>query len=229
MGGLVDWAKSVPSCATSYIPARPQFLVSPDFLIPRMCDCALSHQERALMLNRAPDRSPRGPHRPTRQPAVGCLAVSLIVGILTAFVAGGLATPASARGMSGASGGGHGSAGIGHPVARGSGAHVRSRSSTHAHREHLFADNDFSRFHDFRRFHHRHGDEFANGVFPWGFGLFDEDWPGARSDLADVASRDETDGRSWPFRGRVEHYEPPTVEVTPSGVTIMRGPGSHHF
>jgi hypothetical protein len=81
----------------------------------------------------------------------------------------------------------------------------------------------------FRRFHH-HGDHdrFEDGFFPFGF-LDGLGWPVVPPDLA--LSGDEADQSAWrgpPFWVQVDRYERPTVEKTPSGVTIVRGPGSHH-
>ncbi len=84
---------------------------------------------------------------------------------------------------------------------------------------------DFNRAHDFRRFHRRHR-AFADAFFPWGFG-----WPYVQSDFAggpSVDSGDQVDGNDLPFWPQFDRYEPPTVEKSPSGVTIIRGPGSHH-
>jgi hypothetical protein len=77
----------------------------------------------------------------------------------------------------------------------------------------------------FRRFHHHHDrDAFENGFFPFGFG-----WPVAQPDLAPtVDESDQTEGPWPPVWVRIDSYERPTVEKAPSGVTIIRGPGSHH-
>jgi hypothetical protein len=77
----------------------------------------------------------------------------------------------------------------------------------------------------FRRSHHRGHDVFADGFFPFGFFT---GWP-AEPDL--TVAPDEGVGVDWrrlPFWARLDRYEPPTVEKSPSGVTIIRGPGSHH-
>jgi len=69
--------------------------------------------------------------------------------------------------------------------------------------------------------HHGERDDFGAGFFPLG-------WPLAEPDLA---TADESDGMGWVpprFWMPVERYQPPTVEKTPSGVTIIRGPGSSH-
>jgi hypothetical protein len=75
-----------------------------------------------------------------------------------------------------------------------------------------------------RHLHHRDHDLFADGFFPFGLG-----WPVSDPDFAPAV--DETNGTDWrppPFWFRFDRYEPPTVEKSPSGVTIIRGPGSHH-
>lgn len=85
----------------------------------------------------------------------------------------------------------------------------------------------FRHAHEFRRFHGHERGDFANGFFPFGF------WPGFGWPVAqqDLAAADDTGGMDsgppffWP---QVERYQPPTVEKTPSGVTIIRGPGSSH-
>jgi len=78
----------------------------------------------------------------------------------------------------------------------------------------------------FGRFHHRDRDMFADGFFPFGF-FPGFGWPD-QPDLAAADQGDQPDWRSLPFWARVDRYEPPTVEKAPSGVTIIRGPGSHH-
>jgi hypothetical protein len=81
---------------------------------------------------------------------------------------------------------------------------------------------DFDRARDFRHFHRRDRELF----FPWGFG-----WPYVQSDFAGASSADsgdEIDWRTLPFWRQFDRYQPPTVEKSPSGVTIIRGPGSHH-
>jgi len=74
------------------------------------------------------------------------------------------------------------------------------------------------------RGHHRHHDLFADGFFPFGFAV-----PVREPDLA--AAADDSEGIDWrrpPYWLHFDRYEPPTVEKSPSGVTIIRGPGSHH-
>lgn len=76
----------------------------------------------------------------------------------------------------------------------------------------------------FHHAHHRDRHRFDDGFFPFGFG-----WPISEPDLAGTV--DDGDGIDWrrpPFWLHVDQYEPPTVEESPSGVTIIRGPGSHH-
>lgn len=84
---------------------------------------------------------------------------------------------------------------------------------------------DFGRTHGFRRFHHHRRDLLAESFFPWGFG-----WPLLQSDFPSepIDASDEADWRSLPFWRQFDRYQPPTVEKSPSGVTIIRGPGSHH-
>jgi len=81
----------------------------------------------------------------------------------------------------------------------------------------------------FRRFHHhRDRDALEDAFFPFGF-LDGLGWPVGQPDLA--LSGDADDQTAWrgpPFWIQVDRYERPTVEKTPSGVTIIRGPGSHH-
>jgi len=81
----------------------------------------------------------------------------------------------------------------------------------------------------FRRFHHqRDRDALEDAFFPFGF-LDGLGWPAGQPDLD--LSGDEADQTAWrgpPFWVQLDHYERPTVEKTPSGVTIIRGPGSHH-
>jgi hypothetical protein len=109
---------------------------------------------------------------------------------------------------------------------------ARSLDSTRravSRRDDLFADEDFDRSRDFRHFHHRHRDRFADGLFPFGF-FGETGTSAAQSDLS--AAGDDVgngDGQGPPFQTRSTRYERPTVETTPSGVTIIRGPGSHRF
>lgn len=103
---------------------------------------------------------------------------------------------------------------------------VTSLSRSHSGREEFEAREDFERAREFRRFHHRDRDRFADAFFPFGFfpgfGWFDQ------PELAAAPRDDQADWRSLPFWVRLDRYAPPTVETTPSGVTIIRGPGSHH-
>jgi hypothetical protein len=176
------------------------------------------------------------------------LWIYLFAGLLIAAGTGELTASASARGMNGGSVGGTnrsvGSSSSGRTISaptQGSasrlhGLHARSILSTrrfgsHRDRDDIFADDDFGRSRDFRRFRH-HRDEFADTFFPFGFsGDFGS--PVAQSDLSAAANGteegDDGDSRGLPFRTRGERYERPSVEKTPSGVTIIRGPGSHHI
>jgi hypothetical protein len=81
--------------------------------------------------------------------------------------------------------------------------------------------------HGFRHFHHRDRDDFAGGFFPFGFWP-STGWPDAEPDLAAADGADGFDWRMLRYWRPVERYQPPTVEKTPSGVTIIRGPGSSH-
>jgi hypothetical protein len=169
----------------------------------------------------------------------------LFAGLLIAAGTGELTASASARGMNGGSvGSTNGSVGSGRTISapthgsasRLHGLHARSILSTrrfgsHRDRDDIFADDDFRRFRDFRDFRH-HRDEFADTFFPFGFsGDFGSSV--AQSDLSAAANGteegDDGDWRGLPFHTRGERYERPSVEKTPSGVTIIRGPGSHHI
>jgi len=79
-----------------------------------------------------------------------------------------------------------------------------------------------------RRFHHHNRHFFGQTFFPFGF--FDGfGWPSVQSELAQApVGGDDVGDSSPPFQGRPARYEPPKVETTASGVTIIRGPGSHH-
>ncbi len=91
----------------------------------------------------------------------------------------------------------------------------------------IFVDDDFDRFRDLhKRFHHHRRDFLDNGLFPFGF--FGA-WPSVEPDLSAAADDVSDDGDAPSFRRRPERYEPPTVETSPSGVIIIRGPGSHRF
>ncbi len=161
------------------------------------------------------------------------LTLSLLAGLLIAAGAIGLALPASANNAPVGSVS-MGSPGSGRMISTSpTGArHTRSILSLHrfgARRERFEAREAFARAREFRRFHHRGRDVFADAFFPFGFfgGL---GWPFTQPDLAVVATDegDQADWRTLPFWVRVDRYEPPTVEKAPSGVTIIRGPGSHH-
>ncbi len=161
------------------------------------------------------------------------LSVSLMTGFLITAVVGGLALPASANntpaGSISMSSPSHGRMTSG--TAMGS---LHARSIIRLHRPRFRSDdfgarNDFERAREFRRFHHGDHGVFANGFFPFGFfGGFS--WPFIEPELAAAAADEgnQADWRSLPFWLRPDRYEPPTVEKAPSGVTIIRGPGSHH-
>lgn len=156
--------------------------------------------------------------------------ISLLAGLLIAVGAGQLATPANARGMHGGSIGNetpadHASLSFGRSTMEFNGAHAPRFAFR---RDGGFAREDFDRFRGLRRFHHRHRNESAEGFVPFGF-FGDWGWPIAQTDLlAGDEGSEAADERGPPFRKPLGRYEPPTVETTPSGVTIIRGPGSRH-
>ncbi len=175
---------------------------------------------------------PRGPR--VRLAMARRLSLSLVTGLLMATGAGGLALPASAnngpaRSMSmSAPSTGRMTSG----TAMGS---LHTRSIVSLHRPHFSSDDFgarkdfFERARTFRRFHHRDRGRFANAFFPFGF-FSGFSWPFVEPELA-AAAADQGDQADWPnvpFWLRADRYEPPTVEKAPSGVTIIRGPGSHH-
>lgn len=132
--------------------------------------------------------------------------------------------PVGSMSVGSSMGGGH--------IASGARQFGASRSILFTHRSQLHRG-DFRRFKDFdrargfRHFHHRDRDVFAGDFFPFGFW----GWPWPQTDVAantDALSGEETDWRSSLFRAWLDRYQPPTVEKSPSGVTIIRGPGSHH-
>jgi len=168
---------------------------------------------------------------------------SLATLVITAGVSG-LSAAGDARGVTGGMTGGGGSTIVGSSMTgrmvtaptsgatsrRSSGLHARSMSSMRrfgSREGDIFVDDDFDRFHDFhRRFHHHRRDFLDDGFFPFGF--FGS-WPSVEPDLSAAADDGSDDGDARSFRRRPERYESPTVEMTPSGVTIIRGPGSHRF
>lgn len=138
------------------------------------------------------------------------ISASLLSGLLVILGTGWLALPARANNTSVGSVS-TGSSSGGRMTAVASGAR-QTRSTVSLHQM------------DFHRGHHRDRDRLAHGFFPFGFG-----WPIGEPDL--TATADDGDAIDWrrpPFWIQVERYEPPTVEKSPSGVTIIRGPGSHH-
>jgi hypothetical protein len=105
--------------------------------------------------------------------------------------------------------------------------HTHAFVSLHRFRFHRGDVEAFEHARGSRRFHHHGHGNFADGFFPFGF-FPGFGWPVAEPD---VALADGGDEMSWGmplFWRPVERYEPPTVEKAPSGVTIIRGPGSHH-
>lgn len=170
------------------------------------------------------------------------LSVWLLVGTLVGAGVGGLPAPASARGMSGGTGSpSAGSSSSGRMVSAPA-TGPRRFSALRAHpvisvrrfgfrREDFAALESFKHGRGFRRFRHHDRDEFADGFFPFGF-FGGVGGPVIPSDLSEMAAFDGNDDGDWrrlPFWARFDRYERPTVEKTPSGVTIIRGPGSHHF
>ncbi len=141
-----------------------------------------------------------------------CRIVGVVAASLIAMVAIGI-SPASARGIAGGTAGSRSASTMPHPSpARG------------AHPGAFFTSAHFGHRHDFRNHHHRRHDELSGWLWPWG--LYDDFGSGFREyGPADMTATDDDRGR-MPLTRR---YEPPTVETTPSGVTILRGPGSRHF
>jgi hypothetical protein len=163
----------------------------------------------------------RRPAAHSRQLPYRWLWIPLLTGLLIVNGAVQLPNPASARGMNGDS------------IGFASAGRSTGFSGVNTHRFDLrrgefFARGDFDRFRDFRRFHRRDRDEFADGFFPFGsVGDFGWGWPGAQPDLFAGGDGPELIDDP-PFQRRFGRYERPTVETTASGVTIIRGPGSRH-
>lgn len=175
--------------------------------------------------------------------AVAVACVSFTTGIMLAAASNGLVTAASARGMGGGgSMGFHGGHFSGFHGSRG----FRGAQFSRFHGFHDFRGAQFSRFHgfhDFRGAHFRRFHAFRNfnnrndqlGFIPWGwgggwgdFGCSDLTWPCEGNWWAGAADpRNSADPASDPPPPSLSRYEPPTVETTPFGVTIIRGPGSH--
>jgi hypothetical protein len=158
--------------------------------------------------------------------------VTFMVGLLIAAATGSFAISARANGSpSGSMGMGSSGRMVTAPMSgprRIGSIHSWRPASLHRSRFGRQSLDAFERARDFRRFHDHEHDDFGGGFFPFGFWP-DFGWPVAQSD---VAAADDTGGMGWGtpyFWPRpVERYEPPTVEKTPSGVTIIRGPGSPH-
>ena len=173
------------------------------------------------VLNR--DQSAAGGCTELRSAAPGAprsrLLVTLLVGFVIAVASSGFAISARANGSP--SGPMSGPRRIGN-------FHTGTSASLHRFRVGRERLDAFERAREFRRLHNRERDEFRGGFFPFGFWP-SFGWPAAQSDLV---TADDTGGTGWdtPFLWPrpVERYEPPTVEKTPSGVTIIRGPGSPH-
>jgi hypothetical protein len=201
----------------------------------------LNHAQSAVaVVVAAADTSSRS----ARQSFARRLRISSLATLMITAGVSGLSTASDARGVTGGMTGGGGSTIVGSSITgrmvtaptsgatsrRSSGLHARSMSSIHrfgSREGDIFVDDDFDRFHDFRRFHHRHHRDFLDDRF-FPFGFFGG-WPSAEPDLSAAADDGSDDGDAPSFRRRGERYESPTVEQTPSGVTIIRGPGSHRF
>lgn len=160
------------------------------------------------------------------------LPVTLLVGIVIAVASSGFAISARANGSpSGSMGMGSSGQIVTAPMSgprRIGSLHTGTSASLHRFRFGRERLDAFERAREFRRLHNRERDEFRGGFFPFGFWP-SFGWPAAQSDLV---TANDTGGTGWdtPFLWPrpVERYEPPTVEKTPSGVTIIRGPGSPH-
>jgi hypothetical protein len=136
--------------------------------------------------------------------------VSLLIGLLVTIGASALVLPASASNAPVGPG----------TVGSSSGGRMASVTTSGRHTQSVVA---LHRMH-MRRFHRHDHDLFADGFFPFGFG-----WPVSDPDF--TAAADEANAGDWrrpPHWFRFDPYEPPTVEKSPAGVTIIRGPGSHH-
>jgi len=168
------------------------------------------------------ESDPRRPAASSRQLPHPRLWIPLLTGLLIVNAAVQLANPASARGMS------EDSIGFASPGRSSTGFSGLNTHRFDSRRGGFFARGDFDRFRDFRRFHRRDRDEFADGFFPFGsFGDFGWGWPGAQpGPLAGGGGPELIDDP--PLQRRSGRYERPTVETTASGVTIIRGPGSRH-
>jgi hypothetical protein len=142
-----------------------------------------------------------------RRRGVGGLAASLIVIVVIGV------SPASARGIAGGAGSSHSLSTMSH-----------SGRMSGAHHSHFVARVHFGHFHDFPMHHHHHRGELSGWLWPWGY-YDDFGWGLPQYHPADTIA-EESDGGRMPLARR---YEPPTVEASPSGVSIMRGPGSRHF
>jgi len=203
-----------------------------------------------LLTDRARPISTAGSQAAARSCAIGLICAVILAVVATSW----LTTAASARGMGGGSGGGRSVGGSrGSPSLGGfhSGPHffLGARSGSFFAGRHFLGDGRFSRFDKFgfirdRRFHEGFNGGFFNGIrdrrfnngfnggffdssFPfggwggWGWGDFGGPFPSTQP-IQPVITGDLAPAP------RPQRYEPPTVETTPSGVTIVRGPGSRH-
>jgi hypothetical protein len=184
----------------------------------------------SAMLEGAAGTRPAQPHWSARR------RILVLMTISSALAVGALAS-AEAHGVSGGTMSGSGmpgtGAGMGTTAQMSSVVRLRNAPSIrlgfHSDR---FAGNDgnrlsFDRLGDFGRFHHHHHHHHG-GFFPFGF-FAGGGWPGWPTAQPDMAADDEADELDWLRARWRSRYERPTVEKTPSGVTVIRGPGSHHF
>ena len=209
-------------------------LVSPDFSCRFDMRGSPSEfsQGETPMLNFLTDRARPISTAGSRAAARRC-AIGLISAVILAVVAASwLTTAASARGMGGGSGGGRS---FGH--SRGSPSFGRFHSGPRFSRFDKFGFIRDRRFHESinggffngnRRFNNGFNGGFFDSSFPfggwggWGWGDFGGPFQGTQP-IQPVITGDPAPAP------RPQRYEPPTVETTPEGVTIVRGPGSRHF
>jgi hypothetical protein len=74
---------------------------------------------------------------------------------------------------------------------------------------------------------HHHGNNVPALVFPWTMGEFDDlQTPEIQSQPVNTAPFAPTLSGSAPGNPPAQPYKPPTVEVAPGGIEIVRGPSS---
>jgi hypothetical protein len=172
-----------------------------------------------------------------RRILAGCCALT-VAGIVLA-APDGLVTPAGARQMGG--GGGHGGfAGSGGFAGARSGLRLGTpfAGAQLGHfRSFFFDSNRFNSDFRFSRGFNNRGNLFGSFGGGWGWGDFycpDGTFPCQANWAAGYDPR-YAGGYAGdaqppdPPPPRVRRYEPPTVETTPEGITIVRGPGSRHL